>query len=54
MHELGQAVGRLGKTSPAEWTVDGLKQGARVVVEVAGFFTLGEMLGRGQIIGYKY
>jgi hypothetical protein len=54
MQEVGQKMGQLFNTAPADYTVAGLTKGTKLVVEVVGLFCVGEIIGRGQIVGYAF
>lgn len=52
--ELGQVVSKVIKTPIPDYTPAQVGRGLLLAVEVAGLFTIGEMIGRRQVIGYKH
>lgn len=47
-------VGKMWQQGIGSYTPWSLIQGTALVIEVAGLFTLGEIIARRQIFGYKY
>ncbi|KAI3632341.1 hypothetical protein MIR68_007775 [Amoeboaphelidium protococcarum] len=45
---------RMARDGIGGYTLRNVWDAAKLTVEVAGFFTIGEILARRQIIGYKY
>ena len=52
--ELGHAIMKLGSTAPADYTLVQVARFGLLGVELAGFYTVGKIFGKGQIVGYKY
>lgn len=52
--ELAQIASRIVKTPIPDYTPAQLGRGLLLAVEVAGLFTIGEIIGRRQVVGYKY
>ena len=52
--ELSQLWQHVRGTNVADYTPAQLGRGALLALEVSGFFVVGEMVGRRQIIGYQY
>jgi F-type H+-transporting ATPase subunit g len=52
--ELTQIASRVVKTPIPDYTPAQLGRGMLLAVEIAGLFTIGEMIGRRQVVGYKH